>query len=187
VSAPPAQDPPPRGEADARVAPDASPAARPTAGGSPAEPDGTEGLGAARGQLPTGLFQRLRQARRALTVIRGYAFVGAVLAVALFAASFLTYEREIPRWICRLGAMGVLLSAVVGLNVMERLVHGKSLPATSVAIALALIAVALLGVGVGAVRYELGGAWSPLTAATYVVVGVRIMLRFRSPASEPRV
>lgn len=139
-----------------------------------------------RGKLPSGLFQRIRQARRALTVIRGYAFVGAMMAVALFTSSFIVYERELPRWICRLGAMGVLLGAVVGLNVMDRLVRGKPLPAATVAVALALIAVALLGVGVGSLRYDLGAAWSPLTAATYVVVGVRIMLRLRSPAPAPR-
>lgn len=135
-------------------------------------------------RLPSGLFQRLRHARRALTVMRGYSFFGAILAVSMFALSFLLYEAEIPRWICRLGAMGVLVSAVVGLNVMDRLVRGKSIPASILSLALALIAVALLGVGVGAVRYGLDAAWSPLVAATYVVVGVRIMLRFRSVPGE---
>lgn len=140
--------------------------------------------GAAPRRLPSGLFQRLRTARRALTVIRGYAFIGTLLAAGLFAASYVLYDTELARWICRLGAMGALLSAVVGLNVMDRLVRGRSLPASAVALGLAFIAVALLGVGVSAVRYELGAAWSPLTAATYVVVGVRILLRFRSAPKE---
>ncbi|MDY0000758.1 MAG: hypothetical protein RBU30_05645 [Polyangia bacterium] len=151
---------------------------------SPAGATSSGRQGQGPGRLPSGLFQRLRRARRALTVVRGYAFVGAILAAGLFAASYLKYETEMPRWICRVGAMGALVGAMVGLNVMDRLVRGRSLPATAVAFALALIAVALLGVGVGSMRYKLGAAWSPLTAATYVVVGVRIILRFRSTPSE---
>ena len=137
---------------------------------------------AARQRLQSGLFQRLRTARAALTVIRGYSFMGLLLATALGALSFFYYEVELPRWISRVGAMGCLLGAVVGLNVMDRLVRGRSLPIGMVATGMALIAVALLGVGVGAVRYKLGAAWAPLTAACYVIVGVRIMLRFRNPS-----
>jgi len=139
-----------------------------------------------RSQLASGLFQRIRTARAALTVIRGYSFTGLLITVALGAMSFFYYQQELTQWICRVGAMGSLLGAVVGLNVMDRLVRGKSLPAGMVATALGFIAVALLGVGVGAVRYNLGAAWSPLLSATYVVVGVRILLRFRGQAPGRR-
>ena len=125
--------------------------------------------------------QWLKTAQSALTVIRGYAFVGLLRAVALGALSFFYYKVELTRWICRLGAMGCLLGAAAGLNVMDRLVRGRRFPIILVASGLALIAVAFLGVGVGAVKYELGAAWAPLVAALYIFVLARILWRFRTP------
>lgn len=128
--------------------------------------------------------QWLRTARSALAVMRGYSFVGVLLAVALAAMSFFVYKVELSMWICRLGAMGCLLGAVAGLNVMDRLVRGRRFPVTIIAAGLALIAVAFVGVGVGAVKYNIDAAWSPLVAATYIFVLARILLRFRTPVKR---
>ncbi len=128
--------------------------------------------------------QWLRTARSALTVMRGYSFIGLLLAVALASFSFFYYKVELSIWICRLGAMGCLLGAAAGLNVMDRLVRGKTFPVSLIAAGLALIAVAFVGVGVGAVKYKLGAAWSPLVAATYIFVLARILLRFRTPVKR---
>ncbi len=155
---------------------------KPAETGADPEPDEQTAEQARQSLLQSGFLRRLRTARAALTVIRGYSFTGLLLAIGLGAFSFFHYEAELPRWICRVGAMGSLLGAVVGLNVMDRLVRGRPLPMGMVITAMSLIAVALLGVGLGAERYGLGAGWSPLTAACYVIVGVRIMLRFRAPA-----
>lgn len=128
--------------------------------------------------------QWLRTARSALTVMRGYSAIGLLLAVALAAMSFLVYKVELSMWICRLGAMGCLLGAAAGLNVMDRLVRGKRFPVAIIAAGLALIAVAFVGVGVGAVKYDIAAAWSPLVAATYIFVLARILLRFRTPVER---
>jgi len=138
---------------------------------------------AARARIASALMHRMRNARAALTVIRGYTVFGALLAVAFGVVSFFYYDEEMPRWISRLGAMGCLLGAVVGLNVMDRIMRGQRLPVGWIGTAMAMVAVALLGVGIGSVRYGLGAAWSPLAAATYAFVGVRIMLRFRDQAA----
>ena len=126
----------------------------------------------------------LSTARRALTVMRGYSAVGLIMAVVVGALSVFHYKVELSQWICRLGAMGCLVGAASGLNIMDRLVRGKRLPVGIVAGALAVIAVALVAVGVGAVRNDLGAAWSPLLAATYIIVLARITLRFRSSAQR---
>jgi hypothetical protein len=123
----------------------------------------------------------LRAARRALGVIRGYTIIGLALAVGLGVISFFLYEREIPKWICRLGAMGVLLGATIGLNVMDRIVRGRITPLGVLAVVLFLIAAALLAVGLSSIQYGLGAAWSPLVAAMFVVVLGRIFLRLRTP------
>ncbi len=128
--------------------------------------------------------QWLRTARSALTVMRGYSAIGLLLAVTLAVMSFLVYKVELSMWICRLGAMGCLLGAAAGLNVMDRLVRGKRFPVTIIAAGLALIAVAFVGVGVGAVKYDIAAAWSPLVAACYIFVLARILLRFRTPAER---
>ncbi len=128
--------------------------------------------------------QWLRTARSALTVMRGYSAIGLLLAVALAAMSFLVYKVELSMWICRLGAMGCLLGAAAGLNVMDRLVRGKRFPVAIIAAGLALIAVAFVGVGVGAVKYDIAAAWSPLVAACYIFVLARILLRFRTPVER---
>ncbi len=128
--------------------------------------------------------QRLRTARSALTVMRGYSSIGVVLAVALGAMSFLVYNLELFMWVCRLGAMGCLVGAAAGLNVMDRLVQGRRFPISLIAAGLALVAVAFVGVGVGAVKYNIAGAWSPLVAATYIFVLARILLRFRTPEKQ---
>jgi len=126
----------------------------------------------------------IRTARRALTVMRGYSFVGLLMALVLGALSFFFYKVELSQWICRLGAMGCLVGAAAGLNVMDRLVRGKRFPVGLVAAGLSLIAVAFVGVGVGAVKYNLGAAWSPLVAACYIIVLARILMRFRAPEEE---
>ena len=126
----------------------------------------------------------LRTARSALTVMRGYSAIGLLLAVTLATMSFLVYKVELSMWICRLGAMGCLLGAAAGLNVMDRLVRGKRFPVAIIAAGLALIAVAFVGVGVGAVKYNIAAAWSPLVAACYIFVLARILLRFRSPVER---
>ncbi len=128
--------------------------------------------------------QRLRTARSALTVMRGYSSIGLVLAVVLAVMSFLVYKVELSMWVCRLGAMGCLAGAAAGLNVMDRLVRGIRFPVSVIAAGLALVAVAFVGVGVGAVKYNIAGAWSPLLAATYIFVLARILLRFRSPEKQ---
>jgi len=128
--------------------------------------------------------QWLRTARSALTVMRGYSFIGLLLAIALAVLSFFVYKQELSMWICRLGAMGCLLGAAAGLNVMDRLVRGRRFPVTLIAAGLALVAVAFVGVGVGAVRYGIAAAWSPLVAATYIFVLTRILLRFRTPVAR---
>jgi hypothetical protein len=128
--------------------------------------------------------QWLRTARSALAVMRGYSFIGLLMAVVLAALSFFVYKVELSMWICRLGAMGCLLGAAAGLNVMDRLVRGKRFPVTVIAAGLALVAVAFVGVGVGAVKYHIAAAWSPLVAATYIFVLARILLRFRTPVER---
>ncbi len=128
--------------------------------------------------------QRLRTARSALTVMRGYSSIGLVLAVVLGVLSFVVYKVELSMWVCRLGAMGCLAGAAAGLNVMDRLVRGRQFPVSIIAAGLALVAVAFVGVGVGAVKYKIDGAWSPLVAATYIFVLARILLRFRTPAER---
>lgn len=128
--------------------------------------------------------QRLRTARSALTVIRGYSFIGLILAVVLAAMSFFVYKVELSMWVCRLGAMGCLVGAAAGLNVMDRLVRGVRFPVSVIAAGLALVAVAFAGVGVGAVKYNIAAAWSPLVAATYIFVLARILLRFRGPTER---
>lgn len=114
-------------------------------------------------------------------MMRGYSFIGLLLAMTLAALSFFVYKVELSMWICRLGAMGCLVGAAAGLNVMDRLVRGKRFPVAVIAAGLALIAVAFVGVGVGAVKYNIDAAWSPLVAATYIFVLARILLRFRAP------
>jgi hypothetical protein len=135
----------------------------------------------AQDQRPSGW---IRTARRALTVMRAYSFIGLMMAIVLGALSFFFYKVELSQWICRLGAMGCVVGAAAGLNVMDRLVRGKRFPVGLVAAGLALIAVAFVGVGVGAVKYKIDGAWSPLVAATYIFVLARILLRFRTPAER---
>ncbi|MFH2009092.1 MAG: hypothetical protein ABI333_21055 [bacterium] len=132
-------------------------------------------------QRPSGW---IRTARRALTVMRAYSFIGLLMAIVLGALSFFFYKVELSRWICRLGAMGCLVGAAAGLNVMDRLVRGRRFPVGLVAAGLALIAVAFVGVGVGAVKYNLGAAWSPLVAACYIFVLARILMRFRAPEEQ---
>jgi hypothetical protein len=128
--------------------------------------------------------QWLRTARSALTVMRGYSFIGLLLSVVLATLSFFVYKVELSMWVCRLGAMGCLAGAAAGLNVMDRLVRGRRFPVGLIAAGLALVAVAFMGVGVGAVKYNIAGAWSPLVAATYIFVLARILLRFRTPAER---
>ncbi len=130
--------------------------------------------------------QWLRSARRAMAVMRAYSFVGLLLAVALGVISFVAYEVDLSMWVCRLGAMGCLLGAAAGLNLMDRIVRGRRFPVALISAGLALVAVAFVGVGVGAVKYNISAAWSPLVAATYIFVLARIMLRLSaSPRTKP--
>ncbi|MDA3862741.1 MAG: hypothetical protein PF689_02625 [Deltaproteobacteria bacterium] len=117
-------------------------------------------------------------------ITMGFSFLGLIMATAFGLTAYVFVGNNLSRLIYFSSAMGCLVGAAVGINLIDRLRKKSTAPFYAALVFLLLIIAGLIGVYIKAEQFNFRILWPPLVSAAFNSIMCGIIWRLKSSTRD---